>query len=90
MPLPILIIDGYIYRHVGSVPKERERKMDSFNKFGVCLKGERLFIMFHGALTSGLTRDEALILAAWLAEMAEALPGDFKFEKAVRAVRGIE
>lgn len=63
------------------------KPIDTLNKFAVALHGDRLVILNNGSiLREGLTRDDALNLAAYLACMAVVLPGETKFEDVLMAI----
>jgi hypothetical protein len=60
----------------------KDREIDTFNKWGIGCRGEQLVIMRPPQVFS---KEEALLLAAWLATLADL--GGEEFPRYLEAVR---
>lgn len=56
----------------GENSQESSQEIDSMNTFGVGSRGNRICVLLPQRLQSGITRDEAIQLAAWLLALAQA------------------
>lgn len=55
----------------GENSQESSTEIDAMNTFGVGSRGNRICVLLPQRLQSGITRDEAIQLAAWLVAMAQ-------------------
>lgn len=65
--------------------------MDTSNKFMLGVLGNDIVPIIHGRIPPRMSKEDALLLAAWLVALAEVLePAELKFEDVLKAVRSGE